>query len=575
MRLSFLREFSVKLEALRYGDRPLLVVTAAIVGIFSGIAAFVLNRSLSFLLEFLSHYRSYWWALFLPGAGAALSSIFLNQIIKEEPGHGVPEVIKSVSRFGGFLTLKSSFSRLVSSCLTIGSGGSAGPEAPIVISGGSIGSNIARLFSMNERQRITLVGCGAAGAISAIFNAPVTGLMFAMEVILGEWSTEKIIPIAVASVAGTQTSWLLSGNQITFGRHHFSINFLDLPACVGLAIFTAFISILMTRTLRESHRRFIKIRLPLWAQAAIGGCLVGLMGMFWPDILGEGYPSIQKMIEGIYSQGLTIVTIGCFAKVLATAITLGSGGSGGIFAPSLVIGSFAGLTFFRGLLLFFPSVKWLGEGCYALFGMAGIVGGILQAPLSGVFLIVEITGGYDVIVPLIITSVLSAAICHYFEPASIYMRDLLEKGHLLRPGTDARILCDLSVMEILETDCISVKPDMSLRSFIDVIKRSHRNYFPVEEPESKKFLGMVRFDDVRRFLFDSILYDTIFVEQLMDPDVLTVTCEDDLPKVLKIMDDHSLFSIPVVENKRFMGMVSKATILDHYRKELLVQTIES
>ncbi|MGB5156538.1 chloride channel protein [Desulfobacterium sp. N47] len=575
MRPFFLRQSPVKWEALRHDDRPLLIVTGIVVGICSGIAAFVLNRSLEFMLEFFRHYRSFWWAFILPAIGAALSSLFLNKIIREEPGHGVPEVIKAVSKYGGFLRLRSSFSRLVSSCLTIGSGGSAGPEAPVVISGAAIGSNIARIFSFNDRQRITLVGCGAAGAISAIFNAPITGLVFAMEIILGEWSTEKIVPIAVAAVAGTQVSWLLTGNQIAFSHQKFHIGFQDVIACVGLALVTSFVSILMTRSLRVSHHRFEKVSLPLWAKAAIGGCIVGLMGFFFPDILGEGYHSIRKMIEGIYTQGLTIVAIACFAKVLATSFTLGSGGSGGIFAPSLVVGSFAGLAYYRGLSQIFPSVSWVGEGCYALFGMAGLIGGILQAPLTGIFLIVEITGGYEVIVPLIITSSLSAAICHYFEPASLYMKDLIERGQLLRPGTDARVLTDLSISELLEKDCITVRPDMSLREFVEVIKHSHRNYYPVEDPKSKHFMGLVHFDDIRPYLFDSIMYDTVFVEQIMDREVLTVSNDDDLPKVLRIMDDNGLYSMPVVVNKCFAGMISKATILDHYRKELLVQTVES
>ncbi|MBU1053424.1 MAG: chloride channel protein [Proteobacteria bacterium] len=575
MRNIFSRQSPLKWEALRHDDRPLLIITGMVVGVFSGIAAFALNRSLEFMLEFFSHYRSYWWIFLLPAAGAALSSLFLNKVIREEPGHGVPEVIKSISKYGGFLRLRSSFSRLVSSCLTIGTGGSAGPEAPVVVSGAAIGSNIARLLSLNERQRITLVGCGAAGAISSIFNAPITGLIFVMEVILGEWSTEKIVPIAVASVAGTEISRLLAGNQIAFSHHVFNLSFHDLIACVGLALVAAFLSIVMTRSLRVMHQRCEKVRLPLWVKAAIGGCAVGIFGYFLPDVLGEGYHSIRKMIEGVYTQGAGIVAIACFAKIFATSLTLGWGGSGGIFAPSLVIGSFAGLAYNRGLSYLFPNFNLAGEGCYALLGMAGLIGGILQAPLTGIALIIEITGGYEVIVPLIITSSLAATICHYFEPASLYMKDLVERGQLLRPGTDARVLTDLSISELLEKDVTTVRPDMSLREFVEIVKYSHRNYYPVENPGSKHFMGLVLFDDIRPYLFDSIMYDTVFVEQIMDPSVLTVTTDDDLLKILRIMDDNGLYSIPVVENKRFMGMISKATILDHYRKELLVQTIES
>lgn len=570
------RFFSWRLPArwpvFKLDDRLLLIVAGMIVGVCSGLAALILNKSLVFLLDFFHHYRTNWWAFLLPAAGAALSSLFLNKVVNEGAGHGVPEVIYAVSRYGGLLRLRSSVSRLISSCLTIGSGGSAGPEAPVVMSGAAIGSNIARFFSFNDKQRVTLVGCGAAGAISSIFNAPIAGLVFVLEVILGEWSTVNIVPIAVASVAGTEISRILAGNQIAFNHHIFHIGFHDIVACVGLAFIASFASIILTRLLRSMHHTSDRIKLPVWVKAALGGCLVGFLGFFAPDILGEGYHSISDMIEGIYSQGITIVAIACFAKILATSLTLGSGGSGGIFAPSLVVGSFAGLAYSRGLEWMFPSVPWVGEGCYALLGMAGLIGGILQAPLTGIFLIVEITGGYEVILPLIITSSLSATICYYFEPASYYMKDLIDRRQLLRPGTDARVLTDLSITELLEKDCVAVPPHMSLGEFVGIIKQSKRNYYPVEDPVTGQFLGLIKFDDIRPYLFDPLMYDTVFVEQIMDRDVHVVRFEDDLADVLRIMDAESLFSMPVIVNKRFVGMISKATLLDQYRKELMVQT---
>jgi len=561
-----------KWPVFRLDDRLLLIIAGMIVGVCSGLAALALNKSLEFILDLLQHYRTNWWAFLLPGIGAALSSLFLNKIVKEGAGHGVPEVIYAVSRYGGLLRLRSCVTRLISSWLTIGSGGSAGPEAPVVMSGASIGSNIARFFSFNDKQRVTLVGCGAAGAISSIFNAPIAGLVFVLEVILGEWSTVNIVPIAVASVAGTEISRVLAGNQIAFDHRIFHIGFHDIIACVGLAFVASAASILLTRLLRSTHHTSDKLVLPLWVKAALGGCLVGFLGFLVPDALGEGYHSIRDMIEGVYTHGFAIVTIACFVKILATSLTLGSGGSGGIFAPSLVVGSFAGLAYSRGLSWMFPSIPWVDEGCYALLGMAGLMGGILQAPLTGIFLIVEITGGYEVILPLIITSSLSATICYYFEPASFYIKDLVDRRQLLRPGTDARVLTDLSITELLEKDCISVSPHLSLGEFVGIIKQSKRNYYPVEDPETGQFLGLIKFDDIRPYLFDKLMYDTVFVEQIMDPHVHVVRFEDSLAEVLKIMDAEGLYSMPVVANKRFLGMISKATLLDQYRKELMVQT---
>jgi len=560
------------LAVFRSDDRILLILIGILVGVCSGLAAVALNRSLVAMLEWLHPFRQYWWAFGLPAAGAAMSSIFLNKIMKEGAGHGVPEVIYSVSRYGGLMRKRSSFSRLISSCLTIGSGGSAGPEAPVVMSGAAIGSNIAQFFSLNDRQRVTLVGCGAAGAISAIFNAPIAGMVFAIEVILGDWTSLNIIPIAIASVAGTEVSRLLQGNRIPFAHRRFNIDLTDTIACIGLAVLCAALSVLLTRMLRNMGKVSNKTPAPLWLRAAIGGGIVGIIGLFIPVVLGEGYHAIQSMIEGDFQKGLAIVAFAALAKIVATAFTLGWGGSGGIFAPCLVIGSFAGLAYHRAIVLLWPSISWVNEGCYALLGMAGLISGMLQAPLTGIFLILEITGGYEVMLPLIIVSAISTTLCHSIEPASFYMKDLVEGGHLLRPRTVERVLSDLSVQELLETDCITVHPNMLLRDFIGVVKKSHRNYFPVEDETTGHFLGIVHLDDIRPYLFNPGMYDAVFIGQIMDDRVEVVDLEDDLQDILSRMDAKGLFSMPVVSNRRFMGMISKATLLDRYRKELMVQT---
>ncbi len=556
----------------RSDDRLLMILCGAFVGVCSGLAAVALSRALLAILSWLAPYRQFAWAFLLPALGAALSSLFLNKIVKEGAGHGVPEVIYSVSRYGGLLRLRSSFSRLISSFLTIGSGGSAGPEAPVVMSGSAIGSNIARLFNLNDRQRVVLVGCGAAGAISAIFNAPIAGMIFSMEVILGEWAAANLIPIAIAAVAGTQVSHFLQGKQIPFAHRLFDISPVDILACIGLALFTAAASILLTRTIRAVHHRSDRLKLPVWLKAALGGCVVGLIGLRMPMVLGEGYHAIETMISGHFTEGIALVFLAALAKIMATSLTLGSGGSGGIFAPCLVIGSFTGLTYHRLLTFIWPTVGWVPEGCFALLGMAGLVSGILQAPLTGIFLIVEITGGYEVILPLIVVSAISATLCHYMEPASFYFKDLVERGQLMRPGTDARVLADLEVHELLETDCIAVPADMLLRDFVEIVKRSNRNLFPVEDEASGRFVGMIYMAEVRPYLFDPLMYDAVLVGQLMDTQVETAAPDEDVAEVLSRMDAGNLYNMPVVANHRFIGMVSKSSLLDQYRKELMVQT---
>lgn len=572
MNLSKLWRYPSNWSIFRSDDRLLLILIAVIVGTCSGLAALALNRSLIAMFEWLHHLRIYWWAFLLPAAGAALSSIFLEKVVNEAAGHGVPEVIYSVSRYGGLLRLRSSFSRLISSCLTIGTGGSAGPEAPVVMSGAAIGSNIAKFFALNDRQRVTLVGCGAAGAISSIFNAPIAGMVFTIEVILGEWSAVNIIPIAIASVAGTELSRLLQGNQIVFEHVRFNIASIDIMACIGLAVLCAGASVLLTRLLKGMGRTAGRVKAPLWLKAAGGGCVVGLIGMHMPVVLGEGYHSIQAMIGGTFSTGLAFVAIAVLAKMAATAFTLGWGGSGGIFAPCLVIGSLTGLVYHRALLAIWPQVAWVEEGCFALLGMAGLVSGILQAPLTAIFLVVEISGGYEVILPLILVSAVSTTLCHYLEPASFYLKELVERGHLLRPGTDARVLTDLSVSELLETDCICVPQDMVLRDFIKILKRSRRNHFPVEDAQTGQFLGMVHLDDLRPHLFNPGIYDAVFLDQVMDRSVITANLDDDVSEILRQMDVYNLFSMPVLSDGKYVGMVSKATLLDKYRKELMVQS---
>ncbi len=556
----------------RSDDRLIVIALAGVVGVCSGLAAVALNRALHFMGESLHELQHHWWAFIMPAAGASLSAFFLNTILKERAGHGVPEVVYAVSRYGGLLRLRSSYSRLISSCLTIGSGGSAGPEAPVVMSGAVLGSNIAKFFALRERQRVTLVGCGAAGAIAAIFNAPITGLVFTVEVILGEWRAYNIIPIAIAAVTGTELSRLLQGNQIPFQHHQFNIRFLDILASFGIVLFATVASLVLGRLLKSMHHVAAQTPLPQWFRPAVGGAAVGIIGIYLPQVLGEGYFSIQRMIEGSFEQGLVFVAIAAAAKMLATALTLGWGGSGGIFAPSLMVGSLVGLVYYRLLVLVFPAGALSSEGYFALLGMAGLVSGILQAPLTGIFLIVEITGSYEVILPLIIVSALTSTFCYYIEPASFYLRDLIEKGQYMRPGTDARVLSDLTVRELVETDYMTVPGDMLIKDFIDAIKYSHRYLFPVEDRKSSCYLGMIFIDRIRPYLFDSHMQGVLMTEQVMEVNVPKVKPDDELADVLNLMEREGLSSLPVVENDRFLGMLSKSVLLDHYRKELIVQT---
>jgi len=553
-------------------DRLLLIIAGSVVGICSGLAAVTLRLSLESILEWLHPLRHYGWAFILPAIGALLSSFYLEKIAREGAGHGVPEVIYAVSRYGGLLRFRSSYSRLISSFLTIGGGGSAGPEAPVVMSGSAIGSNIAKFLSLNDRQRITLVGCGTAGAIASIFNAPITGLVFSIEVILGEWKFVNIIPIAIAAVAGAEVSQAIIPEQVIFNHQPFQVGALDILPSLSLAVVTALISIFFTKVLRQTSKIAKKSSLPFWTRAIIGGCTVGIIGFYMPVVLAEGYHYIQTMISGTFSMGFFLILVAILAKIFATAMTLGWGGSGGIFAPCLVIGSLVGVGFHKALFTLFPTLGCASEGAYALLGMTGLVSGVMQAPLTGIFLIVEITGGYETILPLIVVSSISSTMSHYIEPASFYFKELIERGQFLRPGTDARILSDLNISELIEDGYVTVSENMVFRKFIELIKMSGQNFYPVIEDKTNEYKGVIQISSIRKYALEPGMYDMIFLNQIMDTEVMTASLENDLQEVLDMMDLNRMDSIPVVENDRFIGMISKTRILDLYRRELIVQT---
>jgi CIC family chloride channel protein len=555
-----------------FDDRLLLMTAGAVVGVFAGLAAVALRLSLASVLEFLAPYRQHAWAFILPGIGALGSFLFLDKVVREGAGHGVPEVIYAVSRRGGLLRFRSTFSRLVSSFLTIASGGSAGPEAPVVMSGSAIGSNIAKFLGLNDRQRMTLVGCGTAGAIASIFHAPVAGLIFSVEIILGEWKFINIIPIAIAAVAGAQISEAIIPAKELFQHHPFDIFPGDILGSIGLALFTALISVIFTRTLRSVGALAKRTPVSPWLRALIGGCAVGAIGIFMPIVLGEGYHPIMEMVGGTFPMAFWLIFLGVFLKIFVTAITLGWGGSGGIFAPCLVLGSLTGVVFYKAMMFVFPNAAVTSEGAYALLGMAGIMSGVMQAPLSSIFLIAEITGGYEAILLLLLVSSISSTLSHIIEPASFYFKDLIERGEFMRPGTDARILSDLSLNEIIDTSYSTVSENMVFREFINIIRKSNRNHYPVVSDETGDYLGIVRVSSIRKYALDPAFYDMIFLNQIMDTDMVTASFDDDLNDVLEFMETFNIDHIPVVDHHRFSGMISKARILDLYRRELIMQT---
>ena len=560
-------------NAIRNLDQRIqLVLIGLLVGVFSGFAALGLNLALESAHGALSRLGGVGLYLILPAVGIVLTVIFLRYLVRDASGHGVPEVIFSLSARGGRMSRRTGFSRLVASFLTISCGGSAGPEAPVVISGAAIGSSIAGWLRSNDRIRIAATGSGAAAAIAAIFNAPVTGIIFTMEVILGEWAPVIMLPVAIASVTGTEISRMFNGNQIPFHHRVLQAGPADILAVAAMSLVVALFVVVFLRVLKWGARIFsTKISSPL-ARAAAGGILVGLVVFVFPEVRGEGYHVIRSLLDGEFSGALILLLALVLMKIVATSATLGAGGSGGVFAPSLVIGGLTGFLFHGVIVMLFPGTVFSGAQLFILAGMAGTLSGTLGAPLTGIFLIVEITGGYDAILPLLVVSFLTSTLVRLVEKHSIYQYELAEKGLLLRPRTDARILSDIPMKELLERNLVPVSPDMPLSELVPRIQRSGRNYFPVEESKSGHFLGMVNFQDIKEFIFDPVMARSVLVEEVMHTDGPVVSPNETLPEVLKRFDRTGAWSLPVVKDDRFLGLISKATVLDHYRSELKAQT---
>lgn len=555
-------------------SRGQMIIIGILVGLVSGLAAVGLNRGLHYFSHLLHQYHDSFFYVLFPFVGIVLTVLFLKYVARDYGGHGVPEVIHSVSVKGGALKFRSSFSKLIGSLITLACGASAGPEAPIVISGAALGSNVASYFKSNERIRIAVVGSGAAAAIASIFNAPITGIIFTLEVILGEWSHRTMLPVVISSVTGTVVSRLLNGNQIPFAHRAFDVNVAAILATFGLAVTIAFFSFIFIKVLKWSSGLLDKYIKGTLAKAAIGGLLVSLIIFFTPEARGEGYELVRQLIHDNYQETLWLFPVLVGIKMLATSFTLGAGGSGGVFAPSLVTGSLVGFFYFQLLTIFFPGVDFTSAGLFALVGMAGMISGTMQAPLTGIFLIVEITGGYDAILPLLLVSFLTAMLVKFFEKHSIYHYELVKKGHLLRPQTDARILSDIKSEELLETDLLTVQPNMLLKDMIPMIKKSTKDYFPVEDENTGLFLGMVYFSDIKQYLFDQALLNFTLVSVVMHTyrDLVVISIDEPVSTIVDKFDTTNYRSLPVLKDKKFVGIISKSTILDHYRKELKAQT---
>ena len=568
-------------------DRMFLLTLAFIVGFFAAVAAFslhwIINQIVLLLTSSFDRTGANWLYLVYPVVGIYLTSLFVRYIVKDNISHGITRILYAISSNKSRLKSHNCWSSVIASAITIGFGGSVGAEAPIVLTGSAIGSNLGQIFHLDRKMLMTLVGCGAAGAIAGIFKAPIAGLVFTMEVLMIDMTMSALLPILVSCVTATCFTYIFSGGASLFIFHldsEWSVQ--RIPACVLLGVACGLVSLYFIRMMGACEDVFARFKDHPHIKLAIGGTILSLLIFLFPALYGEGYSSINLLLNGrteadwnqilnnsLFSgQGFMLIpyiALVLFTKVLATSATNGGGGCGGTFAPSLFIGCFTGFLFSRlwnmhGIGIYVP------EKNFALLGMAGVMSGVMHAPLTGIFLIAELTGGYAMFMPLMIVSVCAYLTIIIFEPHSIYGSRLARQGKLLTHHTDHAVLTLMNLDSVIEKDYLSVTPDMELGQIVHKISRSHSTVLPVLNPAGL-LLGEIDIMKIRNVVFRIELYHHFTAAQLMTDPKARLSDATPMAEVMRTFDRTGANWLPVfdVEN-HLKGYISRQRIYTMYRK---------
>ena len=566
-------------------EKTFVIVLALLVGVLGGVAALVLKTLIHLISNFLTSHLSIsegnYLFLFYPVAGILLSSLYVKYVVRDNISHGVTRVLYAISQNKSRLKKHNMYTSVIASSITTGFGGSVGAEGPIVYTGAAIGSNLGRVFRMSPRILMILVGCGAAAGIAGIFKAPIAGMLFTLEVLMIDLTTVSVLPLLIASITAATVAYVFTGYDVEFFFLQ-SEPFVTgrIPFVVLLGVFLGFVSLYFTRTMNMMENFFRTLGSP-WKKVAVGGSILALLVFLFPPLYGEGYSSIVDLLSGHTS---SIVNSSIFykdreqvwwilgfiaalvlLKAFATSATNGGGGVGGTFAPSLYVGCMAGFFFAYFLDTIFDLD--LSTKNFALMGMAGVMSGVMHAPLMGIFLTAELTGGYDLFLPLLISSTISYGTIKFFEPFSIYTMRLAREGKLLTHHKDKAVLTLLKVNNVIENDFVAVRPEMNLKEMVNAISKSSRNLFPVVNAEGE-LLGVVLLDEIRNIMFRPDLYKRMFVNQFMSIPPTRVEVGESMDTVMKKFDDTGAWNLPVVENGKYVGFVSKSKIFNSYRRVL-------
>ena len=570
-------------------EKTFVVMLALVVGAVSGLAAVLLKFLISFIAGILTKHvhiseGNYEYLVF-PVVGILLAGLYVRYVIKDDIYHGVTRVLYAIAQRKSRLKTHNMYASLLSSSVTIGFGGSVGAEGPIVFTGAAIGSNLGQFFRLTPQTLMLLVGCGAAAGIAGIFKAPIAGVLFTIEVLLIDLNSRSVVPLIIASVTGATVAYAFTGYNVEFFFSQSEAFFTSrIPFVILLGLFCGFVSLYFNKSIEMMENMFARIG-NHWVRFAIGAAILSVLIFFFPALYGEGYGAINSLLNGdvtpLFDNSIfydyrnsvwwAVALVGCLCltKVFATSSTNGGGGVGGTFAPSLFVGCMAGF-FFAYLLNTLGVVDQslpLSIKNFALLGMAGVMAGVMHAPLMAIFLTAEMTGGYQLFLPLLIVSVVSYLTSRILLPYGIYSRRLAKRGELLTHHKDKSVLTLLKIDSVIETDFVPVQPTMSLKEMVDVISQSSRNLFPVTDKDGY-LLGVVLLDDIRNIMFRPDLYRRIYVERFMSSPPAQIEVGTPMEQVMRTFDETKAWNLPVVEDGKYVGFVSKSKIFNSYRELL-------
>ena len=567
-------------------QKHLVLMLSFFVGALASCAAQLLKLLIHAIQHLVEHHlieQHNWLYLVTPMIGITLAGLFVKYVVKDDISHGITKILYAISQRKSIIKLHNTWTSVIGSGITIGFGGSVGAEAPIVMTGAAIGSNLAKLFRLDQKTMMLMIGCGAAGAVGGIFQAPIAGLVFTLEVLMMDLTMTRLAPLLIASVTATAISFLANGQEAMFPLTTSEPFFVErLPWYLILGVACGLVSLYFTRGMNALENLFKRKIQNTWAKFLVGGTVLGVLLFLFPPLYGEGYDVIRQLINGDSLSALSNspfehlgngpwVLIGYFLaivllKIFASVATNGGGGVGGIFAPSLFMGAIVGFLCAQLMIMIGIDVS---ASSFALAGMSGLMAGVMHAPLTGIFLIAELTGGYHLFMPLMAVSVVSFLTIKIFEPHSLYAMRLAQNGELLTHNKDRSVLTLLKMENVLETDLTQLHPDMTLGELVKVIAQSRRNIFPVVDQQGK-LLGILQLDEVRNIMFQPRLYDRFTVKQLMNSPQAILTNTMPMGKVMEVFEDTGAWNLPVVdENKKYLGFVSKSKIFNSYRHVLV------